>query len=188
MVPVTSSDRERIINLINEWDSAAEAANYRNELRQLARKYRFTRKDNGGYEHADVGRFVAHVFAQQSGPVGEPRRERLEDDGHVIEKPTMAPSGEDAKRVRGIVTIKYPPNDDLHQHDWANLVIDHGFHNEEVLERYGIREAHKAMNYIAMAATNPDVAEELPEDGVKFWRAVIHTFKAFMANKALGRE
>jgi hypothetical protein len=174
-------NKDLIINLINEWDSAANAAKHRDDLRRMAREFNFRRKDSTGYEIADIGRFLVYAFAKNDvvrAAVAESQND----------KPTMGPSGDDAKRVRGVVTVKYPPNDDMHQFDWANLVIDHGFHNKEILERYGIREAEKAMNYIAMAATNPDVADELPEDGVRFWRAVIHTFKAFMANKALGRE
>lgn len=49
-----------------------------------------------------------------------------------------------------------------------------------------MRDEEKAADYIYMAADNPNVENELPESGVRFWKAAKHEFAVWRARKKFG--
>jgi hypothetical protein len=49
-----------------------------------------------------------------------------------------------------------------------------------------MRVPQQAHNYIMMAADNPNVEAELPEPGLKFWKACWMAFSAWKSRKKRG--
>ena len=65
-------------------------------------------------------------------------------------------------------------------HELAKLMIAEGFIGQ------GMRNEEKAADFIYMAADNPDVENELPETGFRFWRFAEFYFKRWKARKKFG--
>jgi hypothetical protein len=53
-------------------------------------------------------------------------------------------------------------------HELAKEMLANGFTGQ------GLRDEQKSYNYIILAAANPEVEQELPPSGLKFWSACQH--------------
>ena len=66
-------------------------------------------------------------------------------------------------------------------HDLAKTMLNAGFVGQ------GMRNPQRAEDYIMMAADNPNVENELPESGVRFFESAYFFFKLFKARKKFGK-
>lgn len=56
-------------------------------------------------------------------------------------------------------------------HEWAGRMVAAGYHGQ------GMKDEDQARIYILMAAEDRNVENELPEAGIRFWKAAIFQFR-----------
>jgi len=66
-------------------------------------------------------------------------------------------------------------------HALANRMVKDGWYGETM------RDPATVMDYILLAASNPNIANELPETGLRFWRAAKFRYEADRARKMFGQ-
>jgi len=70
--------------------------------------------------------------------------------------------------------------DEISIHELAKQMEAAGFTGQ------GMRNPEQARNYIMMAADNPNVEAELPESGIKFWKACCFAYGVWKARTKRG--
>ena len=77
--------------------------------------------------------------------------------------------------------MKMSPNDkEISIHELAKEMEAAGFTGQ------GMKNPEQAYSYIMMAADNPNVEAELPEPGLKFWKACLFQYRVWQARKKRG--
>jgi len=77
--------------------------------------------------------------------------------------------------------MKMNPNDkEISIHMLAKEMEEGGFTGQ------GMKNPEQAHSYIMMAADNPNVEAELPEPGLKFWKACLFHYRVWQARKRRG--
>jgi len=76
--------------------------------------------------------------------------------------------------------MKKFPLDGISIHELAKTMLSDGFVGQGLLNP-------QAEDYILMAADNPNVENELPPSGFKFFQAAYYSYKVFKARKKFGK-
>src|SRR5262245_60397593 len=87
----------------------------------------------------------------------------------------------DTNSRNGPNDVLTPQNLGFDLHALANEMMANNWYGESMWE------PEQAEEYVLMAAANPNIANELPQAGLKFWRAAKFRYEADMARKKFNR-